>query len=261
MKKKSVKMVISAAGMAICLLCGSCGGFQPGEDTVWKPAAEKFAEVSEEVRNQMEQQRIHEAAERAARLESYRTCASGVIVEEQLSEEETEALFYASEIPEDVFARMDGISYVENDDIALSDLRYLRLLYVGFDRKTHVGELVANVQIADMLLEIFRILYDNGYQIEKMCLIDDYGGDDDAEASGGQAPGEVRAVEGGGVHGRRARLIREQDERPCRGAGICHGAVAEEAGAPPPGLGPADGRMADGGVRRKERAGAVRGGI
>ena len=173
-------MVISAAGMAICLLCGSCGGFQPGEDTLWKPAAEKFAEVSEEVRNQMEQQRIHEAAERAARLESYRTCASGVIVEEQLSEEETEALFYASEIPEDVFARMDGISYVENDDIALSDLRYLRLLYVGFDRKTHVGELVTNVQIADMLLEIFRILYDNGYQIEKMCLIDDYGGDDDA---------------------------------------------------------------------------------
>ena len=26
MKKKSVKMVISAVGMAICLLCGSCGG-------------------------------------------------------------------------------------------------------------------------------------------------------------------------------------------------------------------------------------------
>ena len=40
--------------------------------------------------------------------------------------------------------------------------------------------MVANVQIADTLLEIFRTLYDNGYQIEKMRLIDDYGGDDDA---------------------------------------------------------------------------------
>ena len=34
--------------------------------------------------------------------------------------------------------------------------------------------------LADTVLEIFRILYDHGYQIEKMRLIDDYGGDDDA---------------------------------------------------------------------------------
>ena len=75
---------------------------------------------------------------------------------------------------------MDGVSYVENEDIALEDLRYLRLLYVGFDEKTHVGELVVHVSIADTILEIFKDLYENGYQIEKMCLIDDYDGDDHA---------------------------------------------------------------------------------
>ena len=39
---------------------------------------------------------------------------------------------------------------------------------------------MVNEQIADAVLEIFRALYDNGYPIEKMRLIDEYGGDDDA---------------------------------------------------------------------------------
>lgn len=75
---------------------------------------------------------------------------------------------------------MDGVSYVENDNISLEDLRYLRLLYVGFDEQTHVGELVVHESIADTILEIFHDLYENSYQIEKMRLIDDYGGDDHA---------------------------------------------------------------------------------
>ncbi len=75
---------------------------------------------------------------------------------------------------------MDGVSYMENEDIALEDLRYLRLLYVGFDEQTHVGELIVHVSIADTILEIFQTLYESGYQIEKMRLIDDYDGDDHA---------------------------------------------------------------------------------
>lgn len=54
------------------------------------------------------------------------------------------------------------------------------MLYMGFDGQPHVGEMVVNEQIADAVLEIFRALYDNGYPIEKMRLIDEYGGDDDA---------------------------------------------------------------------------------
>ena len=107
-------------------------------------------------------------------------CDSGTIVEDAFTEEETASLFDSSEISDEVFARMDGVSYVENDNIALSELRYLRMLYMGFDGQPHVGEMVVNEQIADAVLEIFRALYDNGYPIEKMRLIDEYGGDDDA---------------------------------------------------------------------------------
>ncbi len=173
-------MVISAAGMAICLLCGGCAGFWQEADAVPRPAAETLAELTGEVQEEQERQRLWEAEERQRRLASYQTSASGTIVEEELSGEEIDGFFYASEIPDEVFARMNGVSYVENDDIELSELRYLRMLYVGFDGETHVGEMVTNVRIADTVLEIFRILYDHGYQIEKMRLIDDYGGDDDA---------------------------------------------------------------------------------
>ena len=177
-------MVISVAGMAICLLCGSCGGEKSGRtEEALRTAGNLLLETVREVRQeqeQKEQESVREARERAARLEAYRTCSSGTLIEDILSKEETNSLFYASEIPAEVFERMNGVSYVDNDDIALSDLRYLRMLYVGFDGQPHVGEMVVNAQIADTVLEIFRILYDSGYQIEKMRLIDDYGGDDDA---------------------------------------------------------------------------------
>ena len=40
------------------------------------------------------------------------------------------------------------------------------------------GELICNEYIANDLLEIFRALFDAGYQIEKIRLVDEYGGDD-----------------------------------------------------------------------------------
>ena len=91
---------------------------------------------------------------------------------------------------------MDGVSYVENEHIALSELRYLRMLYRGFDGEVHVGEMVVNAQIAQTVLEIFRHLYDQDYPIEKMRLIDDYGGDDDASCLDNNTSGfNYRVVE------------------------------------------------------------------
>ena len=49
-----------------------------------------------------------------------------------------------------------------------------------FDGRPRTGEMVAAERIADDLLEIFQKLYQAGYPIEKIRLIDDYGGDDAA---------------------------------------------------------------------------------
>lgn len=81
-------------------------------------------------------------------------------------------------ITEPVFERINGISYRENDVIKLADLRYLRLLHTGFDGQTHAGELIVNRQIAEEILDIMRTLYESRYPIERMLLVDEYGGDD-----------------------------------------------------------------------------------
>ena len=88
--------------------------------------------------------------------------------------------FYYEPVSDALKDRITGVSYKENDIIDYSDLRYLTIKYVDFDGDTQVGELLVNVQIAEDVLAIFKELYDIGYQIEKVRLIDDYNGDDDA---------------------------------------------------------------------------------
>jgi len=91
-----------------------------------------------------------------------------------------EPVFSAEPIPEDVEARMRGVSFPEGAQIKLSDLRYLRISYVDFDGNDQVGELVCNKAIADDLAAIFRDLYEARYPIRSIRLIDDFGGDDEA---------------------------------------------------------------------------------
>lgn len=91
-----------------------------------------------------------------------------------------EPVFTAEPIPAAIEARMRGVSYPEDAEIKLSDLRYLRLSYVDFEDHEQVGELVCNKAIAEDLLAIFKDLYEARYPIRSIRLIDDYGGDDEA---------------------------------------------------------------------------------
>jgi poly-gamma-glutamate synthesis protein (capsule biosynthesis protein) len=61
-----------------------------------------------------------------------------------------------------------------------SQLRYLRLPYVGFDGRDHVGELVVGARYAWDVVGVFARLHDAGWPIRQMRLPSDFGGDDDA---------------------------------------------------------------------------------
>lgn len=98
---------------------------------------------------------------------------------DEADQESSEGTFTAEPIPDDVFSRMSGVSFPEGCTISRDDLRYLRLSYHDFNGQSQTGELVCNKKVADDMIGIFRELYRRGYQIEKMKLIDDYGGDDD----------------------------------------------------------------------------------
>lgn len=101
---------------------------------------------------------------------------SGTILDEKKIEDHEELYFQSFEIKEGdpVYERIIGKSYVPNDNIDISDLRYLKILHCNFDHVSQMGEMIVNVQISEEILEIFRYLYQNEYEIESMHLIDDY---------------------------------------------------------------------------------------
>ena len=113
-------MVISAAGMAICLLCGGCAG----QDT---PDTEQ--NIGNVITSEQEGMDDESAAmDSDSPAVDYGTCPSGTIVDKTLTEADMDGLFTAEAVPDEIFDRINGISYVENENIGRDDLRYLRLL-------------------------------------------------------------------------------------------------------------------------------------
>lgn len=91
--------------------------------------------------------------------------------------------FYISEIPDDIFAKMQGKSYKEDCTVPREDLRYVHVRHMGFDGEAKDGELVVNKAIADDVFAIFEELYKADYPIEKVRLVDEYDADDEASMS------------------------------------------------------------------------------
>ncbi|MCM1119910.1 MAG: M15 family metallopeptidase [bacterium] len=90
--------------------------------------------------------------------------------------------FYYEPLSEALAMHITGISYpedIEDPAIALMDLSYVHVLHYNFEGESAEGELICNQAIAQDLVEIFWELYQAEYQIERIRLIDEYGGDDD----------------------------------------------------------------------------------
>ena len=87
--------------------------------------------------------------------------------------------FYVTEITDELFDRIYGKSFKTDCTVPREDLRYLHLLHVDLDGKTHEGEMIVNYHIADTVLDIFRELYKAKYPIEKIRLVDEYDADDE----------------------------------------------------------------------------------
>ncbi|MDE7366747.1 MAG: M15 family metallopeptidase [Lachnospiraceae bacterium] len=89
--------------------------------------------------------------------------------------------FYAAPISEEIKERITGISYPNYEPYGISydELRYVHVLHYNLDHEVKEGELICNQLIADDLVEIFQELFEQEYPIERICLVDDYNGDDE----------------------------------------------------------------------------------
>ncbi|MBO5303883.1 MAG: M15 family metallopeptidase [Lachnospiraceae bacterium] len=121
---------------------------------------------------------VHSDYQKILQLQAGEFVASELIADEWIDD-----LFYCTEIEDALFKKINGISYTPNEYILPSNLRYLRMLHYDMDGNTYVGEMIVNEKIADTVLEIFKILYENQYPIERMVLVDNYHADDESSMS------------------------------------------------------------------------------
>lgn len=99
---------------------------------------------------------------------------------ETVYEDAIDADFYISSIKDDIFSRINGRSYNKDAPVGREQLRYVHILHIGVDGVAHEGELIVNEVIARDVLDIFYELYQIGYVLESVVLVDEYGADDNA---------------------------------------------------------------------------------
>jgi hypothetical protein len=73
--------------------------------------------------------------------------------------------------------------------VPLEDLRLLALDHWGFDGAEHRGELVVHADHAEAVVGVFRTLFEARFPIERMELVDAFGGDDDATMAANNTSG------------------------------------------------------------------------
>ena len=96
--------------------------------------------------------------------------------------------FYYEPISDKLQRYMTGISYpdtsasedADQPEIGFEELRYVHILHYDFEGNVRPGELICNEYIAQDVTEIFYELYRNEYRLERVSLIDEYDGDDEA---------------------------------------------------------------------------------
>lgn len=168
--------------LALLLALTACGGGAAQETDSTAGSADSSAVSSADPGPETADASASAAEEEEPALTAddvYAMDAGTVLTAEQLEGLDTNELFFYEEISDGVFARMEGVSFGADCTTAREDLRYVRVLHTGFDGETHIGELVVNRAIAEDIVEIFQSLYEASYPIEKMLLVDEYGGDDE----------------------------------------------------------------------------------
>lgn len=178
------------ASMLICCaaLC-ACGGPTAAPQNSQTGSEPQLVEVTEQVdadeHTQTEEQATQPTST-STTTDPHTLPAGAVVLPQSISKpEDVDRFFWAEEIPDEVFARMEGHSFGPDCTLDRSELRYVRVLHVDAQGSAHVGELVVNVAVADEVVDIFRQLYDARYPIKKMHLVDDYGADDFASCTDG----------------------------------------------------------------------------
>jgi hypothetical protein len=83
-------------------------------------------------------------------------------------------------IPTDTQKIMEKYTWRPGCPVPFNELAQVKLSYWGFDQKAHQGILIVNKMLAAEVVSIFKTAYYHKFPIERMELMDEFKGDDDA---------------------------------------------------------------------------------
>ena len=103
-----------------------------------------------------------------------------------------------AEIDDALAASMTPTSWREGCPVELADLRVVRVRHWNDSGRVVDGELIVHRDHAEAVAGVFEVLFDAGFPIARMSLIDEYGGSDDASMADNNTSGfNCRGVAGG----------------------------------------------------------------
>lgn len=90
-----------------------------------------------------------------------------------------EIIYTKSAVPDSIFQTMLGKTIHEDSIMKIENLSYITLTFYGYDKKLHIGHIIIDKLLANEVIEIFKILLDAKFPLQKIVLPDVYGGDDE----------------------------------------------------------------------------------
>lgn len=139
--------------------------------------AEQDAKAAEEASRLAEEQAQAALEAKHMSMDEFRQLSAGEIISgERIKTDELSRYFVINEIAEGdaVYNRINGKSYRANNNIGLSDLRYLQMIHYNFDHEIQTGEMIVNAAVAEDVANIFRELFMIEYEVNSMYLIDNF---------------------------------------------------------------------------------------
>lgn len=111
----------------------------------------------------------------ASIVANWETIPAGTVIDaDNIDFDNLSQYFVAYEISDEVFNYINGKSYQENPYVALSDLRYVKLLHYNFNHELQVGELIVAAELQSDYIGVFTELFQAEYEIKSMYLPDRY---------------------------------------------------------------------------------------
>ena len=87
-------------------------------------------------------------------------------------------IFTREPLSEEIIEKITGVTFHDNTPFDYSFLTYVTVTHVNFDGERMIGHLIVADEIGDEVLEIFREIYESGFPIHTIKLIDYFNAND-----------------------------------------------------------------------------------